>query len=556
MFFIRSLPLTKDKDKYAVADVETIKRWSPVWIVPIVTVLIGAWILFYHFSHLGPQVTLVTSSAEGIEAGKTTIKSRSVDVGIVESVELSSDLHRVEIKARLHDDMDRLLKEDSAFWVVKPQVGRSGISGLGTLLSGAYIELQPGSHEAEKREFTLLDTPPLASPDAKGIRITLDSEQAGQLNAGDPVLFRGYRVGSVEASEFDPKERKMRYQLFISAPYDSLVTTNVRFWKESGVSFDMSAQGMRVEMGSLATLFSGGVSFDVPSGWEPGNPAEAMAAYRLFDDQRSIQDSLYTEYKEYLMFFSDSIRGLQPGAPVEFRGIRLGTVAQVPFFTKDLKQNIDRDYRIPVLIRIEPDRFDKNLGSNFNFEEHLEKSRPLGLRAALKTANILTGALYVDLDFYPKEKVNQKLMTVDGYPVLPTVGGGLSQIQQKLMSVLDKINELPLNPMVNEATQTLAESQATLREMQKTLASLNQITSSKAMQDLPQDMQKTLLELNRSMKGFQPGSPAYNKMVADMQRLDQVLRELQPVLRTLNEKSNALVFEASGSEDPQPKKAK
>ncbi|MCG8709065.1 intermembrane transport protein PqiB [Brenneria sp. 4F2] len=544
------------KDNHNVAEVETIKRWSPVWIVPIVTVLIGAWILFYHFSHLGPQVTLVTSNAEGIEAGKTTIKSRSVDVGVVESVELSDDLHRVEIKARLHDDMDRLLKEDSAFWVVKPQVGRSGISGLGTLLSGAYIELQPGSHSEEKREFTLLDTPPLASPDAKGIRIRLDSEQAGQLNAGDPVLFRGYRVGSVEASEFDPKERKMRYQLFVSAPYDSLVTTNVRFWKESGVSFDMSAQGMRVEMGSLATLFSGGVSFDVPSGWELGNHAEPMTAYRLFDDQRSIQDSLYTEYKEYLMFFSDSIRGLQPGAPVEFRGIRLGTVAQVPFFTKDLKQNIDRDYRIPVLIRIEPDRFDKNLGSNFNFEEHLNKSRSLGLSASLKTANILTGALYIDLDFYPKEKVNKELTIIAGYPVLPTVGGGLSQIQQKLMSVLDKINNLPLNPMVNEATQTLAESQATLREMQKTLASLNKITSSKAMQDLPQDMQQTLLELNRSMKGFQPGSPAYNKMVADMQRLDQVLRELQPVLRTLNEKSNALVFEASGNEDPQPKKAK
>lgn len=168
------------------------------------------------------------------------------------------------------------------------------------------------------------------------------------------MLFRGYRVGSVETSEFDPKARKIRYQLFISAPYDSLVTTNVRFWKDSGVAFDMSAQGMRVEMGSLATLFSGGVSFDVPSGWDLGDAAAPLAEYKLFDDQRSIQDSLYTEYKEYLMFFNESVRGLQAGAPVEFRGIRLGTVAQVPFFTKDLKQDIDNDYRIPVLIRIEP----------------------------------------------------------------------------------------------------------------------------------------------------------------------------------------------------------
>ncbi|WP_409307516.1 intermembrane transport protein PqiB [Pectobacterium sp. B1J-3] len=544
------------KDKYAVADVETIKRWSPVWIVPIVTVLIGAWILFYHFSHQGPQITLVTSNAEGIEAGKTLIKSRSVDVGIVESVVLSDDLHQVEIKARMHDGMDKLLKQDSAFWVVKPQIGREGVSGLGTLLSGAYIELQPGSHKEEKREFALLDSPPLASPDAKGMRVILDSEQSGQLNAGDPVLFRGYRVGSVETSEFDPKARKMRYQLFIAAPYDSLVTSNVRFWKDSGVAFDMSAQGMRVEMGSLATLFSGGVSFDVPAGWELGSPVEQHAQYRLFDSQRSIQDSLYTEYKEYLVFFSESIRGLQVGAPVEFRGIRLGTVAEAPFFPKNLQQDLDDDYRIPVLIRIEPDRFEKKVGGNFDFEQHLREAQPLGLRAALKSANLLTGALYIDLDFYPKEKRNQRLVSVDGYPVLPTIDGGLSQIQQKLMAVLDKVNDLPLNPMITEATQTLAESQATLREMQKTLASLNQITSSKAMQNLPQDMQQTLRELNRSMKGFQPGSPAYNKMVADMQRLDQVLRELQPVLRTLNEKSNALIFEAPTGNDPQPKRAK
>lgn len=554
MFFIRSLPLAKDN--HAVADVETIKRWSPVWIVPIVTVLIGAWILFYHFSHQGPQITLITSNAEGIEAGKTAIKSRSVDVGVVENVVLSDDLHQVEIKARLHDGMEKLLKQDSVFWVVKPQIGREGVSGLGTLLSGAYIELQPGAHEDEKREFTLLDAPPLASPDAKGIRVILDSEQSGQLNAGDPVLFRGYRVGSVETSEFDPKARKMRYQLFISAPYDGLVTTNVRFWKDSGVAFDMSAQGMRVEMGSLTTLFSGGVSFDVPAGWALGDAAHTMAQYRLFDSQRSIQDSLYTEYKEYLLFFSESIRGLQPGAPVEFRGIRLGTVAEAPFFPRNMRQELDDDYRIPVLIRIEPDRFEKKIGGSFDFEQHLKQAQSLGLRASMKSANILTGSLYIDLDFYPKEKVNKPLFVVDGYPVLPTIDGGLSQIQQKLMAVLDKVNSLPLNPMVNEATKTLTQSQATLREMQKTLATLNKLTSSKAMQDLPEDMQKTLLELNRSMKGFQPGSPAYNKMVADMQRLDQVLRELQPVLRTLNEKSNALVFEASGSQDPQPKRAK
>ncbi|MDU4092608.1 MAG: intermembrane transport protein PqiB [Pantoea sp.] len=544
------------ENNHGVAKVEQIKRWSPVWIIPIVTVLIGAWILFYHFSHQGPEVTLITTNAEGIEGGKTAIKSRSVDVGVVESAVLTDDLHHVEIKARLNAGMEKLLHGDSAFWVVKPQVGREGITGLGTLLSGAYIELQPGNKGERPEQYELLDSPPLAPPDAKGIRIVLDSIKAGQLTPGDPVLFRGYRVGSVETSNFDADKRAMQYQLFVAAPYDRLVTSNVRFWKDSGIGVEMSASGMRVEMGSLTTLFSGGVSFDVPDGWELGVPAENKAEYHLYDDQRSIQDSLYTTHLDFLMFFNDSIRGLQPGAPVEFRGIRLGTVAQVPYSVPGWNQSLNTDYRIPVLVRIEPDRFVKRLGGEFDIQQHLREGKKRGLRASLKTGNLLSGSLYIDLDFYVNAPAYKGPEKVDGLEIIPTMSGGLSQIQQKLMDALDKINNLPLNPMLNQATGTLKESQRTLRELQKTLDNVNKITANPAMQQLPQDMQQTLRELNRSMKGLQPGSPAYNKLIGDMQRLDQVLRELQPVLKTLNQKSNALVFEAKPGEDPQPKRAK
>ncbi|WP_130834614.1 intermembrane transport protein PqiB [[Erwinia] mediterraneensis] len=544
------------ENNHGTAKVDQIKRWSPVWIVPVVTLLIGAWILFYHYTHQGPQVTLITENAEGIEAGKTTIKSRSVDVGVIESAVLTDDLHHVEIKARLHEGMEKLLHGDSVFWVVKPQIGREGVTGLGTLLSGAYIELQPGSKGEQPETYPLLDAPPLAPPNAKGIRITLDSKKAGQLNPGDPVLFRGYRVGTVETSVFDTEKRMMTYQLFIAAPYDRLVTTNVRFWKDSGIAVDMSASGMRVEMGSLTTLFSGGVSFDIPDGWERGEAAMNKAEYHLYDDQRSIQDSLYTRHIDFLMFFTDSIRGLQPGAPVEFRGIRLGTVAEAPFLLPETSQALNPDYRVPVLIRIEPDRFVSRIGGDFDLERHLQEGKQRGLRATLKTGNLLSGSLYIDLDFYEHEPPYKGLDKIAGYEIIPTISGGLSQIQQKLMTALDKINNLPLNPMLNEATGTLKESQRTLRQLQKTLDNLNQITASPAMRTLPEDMQQTLRELNRSMKGLQPGSPAYNKLVGDMQRLDQVLRELQPVLKTLNNKSNALIFEAKPGQDPQPKRAK
>lgn len=544
------------ESKSGEAKVQKVKNWSPVWIFPIVTALIGAWVLFYHYSHQGPEVTLITTNAEGIEGGKTTIKSRSVDVGVVESATLTDDLTHVEIKARLNSGMEKLLHKDSVFWVVKPQVGREGISGLGTLLSGAYIELQPGNKGSQLNKYDLLDSPPLAPPDAKGIRVILDSKKAGQLSPGDPVLFRGYRVGSVETSTFDPQKRSISYQLFINAPNDRLVTNNVRFWKDSGIAVDLTSAGMRVEMGSLTTLFGGGVSFDVPDGLEQGQPVAEKSAFVLYDDQKSIQDSLFTDHIDYLVFFKDSVRGLQPGAPLEFRGIRLGTVSKVPFFVPNMRQVFNNDFRIPVLIRIEPERLKAQLGENTDVGAHLQELLNRGLRASLKTGNLVTGALYVDLDFYPKEPPVKGIREFSGYQIIPTVSGGLAQIQQRLMEALDKINNLPLNPMIEQATNTLTESQRTMKHLQTTLDNMNKITSSESMQQLPADMQTTLRELNRSMQGFQPGSAAYNKMVADMQRLDQVLRELQPVLKTLNDKSNALVFEAKDKKDPEPKRAK
>ncbi|HCH51609.1 MAG TPA: intermembrane transport protein PqiB [Proteus sp.] len=545
----------KNETASSEAKINKLKSWSPVWIIPLVTLFIGAWILYYHFSHQGPEVTLITYNADGIEAGKTKIKSRSVDIGLVEAVTLDSNFSRVIIKARLDTEMKELLRADTAFWVVKPQIGKEGVTGLGTLLSGAYIELQPGLTGKEQDEFNLLDSPPLASPDAQGIRVNLVSERAGQLNPGDPVLFRGYQVGSVETSEFNIDSRDMHYQLFIKAPYDKMVTSNVRFWKDSGIAFDMSSSGVRVEMASLSTLFSGGVSFDVPEGWLPGDELDPKAEFKLYDNEKSIQNSLYTDYRGYIMFFSDSVRGLQPGAPVEFRGIRMGTVVQVPFYTKGMQQSLDKDFRIPVLIHVEPERFADDVGKSFDYIKEISSAVNGGLRASLKSGNILTGALYIDLDFYQDAEEWKGAKTVAGFQQIPTVSSGLSQIQQKVLTSLDKINNLPVEPMLKQMTETLSESQKAVAEAKETLKSLNTMIGSDEFKNLPNEIQQSIKEINRSMQGFQPGSPAYGKMIDNMQRLDQVLREMQPLLKTLNNKSNALIFEAPQGKDPEPKRA-
>ncbi|MDX5407636.1 MAG: intermembrane transport protein PqiB [Chromatiaceae bacterium] len=547
------------------AKVSRIKQWSPIWVVPIAAVLIGMWMLYNHYQQQGALLTLLAGDAEGIIAGKTQIKSRSVDVGQVVSVELSDDLKQVIIKARMKPAVTPLLNADSQFWVVKPQIGRGGITGLNTLLSGVYIELQPGESTAQQLEHQLLDAPPVAPPDAPGIRVSLTTANSGGLAVGDPVLYRGYEVGTVEHSEFELASRRTRYQLYIREPFDVLVTENVRFWLSSGFSLDLSAEGLQVDVGSATTLLSGGVSFDLMQGWPPGGAAADGTEFQLFPNQQSIQDGLYSEFVEYLLFFDESVRGLKAGAPVEYRGVRVGTVASVPFFFSiDKPFEVSLQQGIPVLIRIEAGRLYENL-SLAQLKQELDKAVARGMHAALKTGNLLTGALYIDLDVNidaatpaPTELQLQRLALSQsaGYPLLPTARSGLSNIEQKVLMALDKINNLPVEQLLTQSEQTMQSADQLLQSANAMLAQLDKLLGDPKVQQLPSQLHSSLQQLQQMLAGLSPGSAAYDKLSGNLQTLDQVLRELQPVLQTLNQQSNALVFEAKAPADPEPTRAR
>ncbi len=580
------------------ATVRKISQWSPIWIVPVAAVLIGSWMLYHTFQNQGPTVTLLASNAEGIISGKTQIKSRSVDVGKVVSVELSQDLKQVVIRARMNPGTANLLNDESQLWVVKPTIGRGGVSGLNTLLSGAYIELQPGKSDSGKYFFELLETPPIAPPDAPGVRIFLSSSDAAALAVGDPILYRGYDVGTVERSEFDMQKRNMRYQLFIRAPYDALVTENVRFWKSSGMALDMSAEGVRIEMASMATLLGGGVTFDVLDGWPAGNKAANNTDFQLFENRKSIQDGLYNEYLEYLLFFDESIRGLTAGAPVEYRGVRVGTVASVPYFF-NMKNPLQVAFNkgIPVLIRIETGRLYDNLTLP-QLQAELDQAVSLGLRAVLKTGNLLTGGLYIDLNQQagaeskaaaapatgadipapatsvadPAEAQTAQASTTPtvvatpllpeplpefaGYKILPTSRSGLGHIEQKVLQALDKINNLPVEQVLADSSATLNATKDLMQQSQQLVQSLDALVKADATQQLPAEVNKSLADLRKTLAGLSPGSPVYERINSNLQAMDKVLRDLQPVVQTLNQQSNALIISADPAADPEPEQGK
>ena len=548
------------------ANVRIIKQWSPIWVVPIAAVLIGLWMLFSHFQNQGVMLLLIAEDAEGIVAGKTQIKNRSVDVGQVVSVELSEDLTKVLIQARMKPNMTPLLNAGSQFWVVKPQIGRGGVTGLNTLLSGVYIELQPGDNGETQLNYPLLNSPPVAPADAPGVRVKLNSADTTGLAVGDPVLYRGYEVGTVELSEFNVSDRRTRFQLFIHEPYDELVTENVRFWLSSGLAFDLSAEGLSVDIGSATTLLTGGVSFDLMDGWPAGKPATDGTEFQLYPDKQSIQDGLYSQYIEYLVFFDESVRGLKPGAPVEYRGVRVGTVATVPFFF-----NIDKPFEvslqqgIPVLIRIESARLYEKLNLK-QLDSELQKAIEDGLHAVLKTGNLITGALYIDLDINGGWRQDnnlqglfdeqQRLSRTLGYPALPSARSGFSNMEQKLLMALDKINNLPVETLLAQGEQTLAATNEVMQSAQHLVQSMQTLLDQPQLQQLPSDIQLSLQQLRTMLQGFSPDGAAYNNVNANLQALEQVLRELQPVIKTLNQQSNSLIFNASDKPEPEPRKAR
>ncbi|WP_111412033.1 intermembrane transport protein PqiB [Billgrantia lactosivorans] len=531
------------------------RRLSPIWIVPIVAMLIGLWLVYDNYRSRGPSITLTMSSAEGIEAGSTLIKTRNVEVGRVERVQLSEDMSQAEITARMSPDTEAMLTEGSRFWVVKPRIGREGISGLGTVLSGAYIQLEPGGGEPGVREFQVSDQPPVAPADAAGIRVNLISQLGNSLRSGDPVTYQGFTVGRVEEVDFDPESRRMNQRIFIESPYDRLVTDGTRFWSASGIDLRLDADGIRVNLESIEALLGGGVTFGVPDDLPRGRQVEDGATFTLYPDEEEARQGTFNRYLEYVLLVEDSVRGLSRGAPVEFRGVRIGTVASVPWEFTATQPESRGGFAIPVLIRIEPQRLGIE-NQEVDLEEWDERFQRLfgrGLRASLKSGNLLTGAMFVDINFYRDEADDYVAENFSDRTVFPTTSTGFAQIESQVTSLLEKLNALEIEPLLAGLDRNLSASEATLTEVRELSNSLQALLDEPGTRNLPSNLNASLEALQETLEGLSPESSGYRELTATAERLERLMRDLQPVTRTLNENPRALLFDSLDAEDPTPR---
>ena len=493
------------------------RRVSPIWIIPIVAALLGAWLAWQYYASRGPEITVRFENAEGLVAGKTPVLCRSINVGTVESLQLTEDLKGVIVKMQMAAEATRLLTEDAQMWVVRPRYGAGGISGLSTLVSGSYVELAPGTSETPRREFVGLEQPPVTPQGVPGLHVTLITDEAGGIAPGTAITYKGLNAGKIENRIFHPENGKVEFRAFVHAEFAPLVRTNTKFWNVSGLDVQVGANGLQLRTGTLETLLMGGITFGQAEGAPSGPPAPDGSTFALYGSFEETKKFSMRSGVPYLLLFTGSARGLNEGAPVEFRGVRVGTVNGVSF--RYLPNDPER--RVPVLIQVDPS-FITNLPSDTTeaAENFIADAVRNGMRASLKTGNLLTGQMYVDLDFQ-KDPPPATVAEVDGYRVIPTTSGGLGELQDKATALLDKLAALPLDDTVRNATAALESVKSMSESLSKTAA------------------------------GFNAESPVYRQLTSTMRELDDTLRSVRTLADTLEQKPNALIF-GKGKAKPTP----
>ncbi|KRA33039.1 mammalian cell entry protein [Rhodanobacter sp. Root627] len=500
---------------------------SLIWLIPVLAAVIALSLVVNSWLQAGPEVTISFQSAEGLDAGKTPVKYKNVVIGRVSKIRLSEDRSHVLVRVALEKSAEGFATRDTRFWVVRPRIGLGGVSGIDTLLSGAFIGADVGDSKESRYTFKGLESPPAVNHGAPGRSFVLHSDDLGSLDIGSPVYYRRIQVGRVASYQLDKDGKGVSLNIFVDGPNDRFVTTDSRFWNASGVDVSIGANGLKLNTQSLATVLAGGVAFQDPPGPHDSTPAAEDTEYRLFSERALAMAPPDGEPRYLRMRFEQSVRGLAVDAPVEFLGINIGKVVSVRLDYDEKKG------RFPVVVGavVYPQR----LGSAYDKLEALAKARgekadlaqlmaPLiahGLRAQARTGNLLTGQLYVALDFVPHTP--KVAFDANATPLtIPTAPGSFDKLQEQLAGIVAKLDKIPFESIGKHLDQTLASLNSTLKQVNaQTLP---------AFRDTLEGVKKTMGTADDALSGDSPLQQNLNSTLQQVQRMARSLRVLTDYL--------------------------
>ncbi|MEO0035251.1 MAG: hypothetical protein RLZZ501_1274 [Pseudomonadota bacterium] len=525
-------------DLAAEPEIRTRPRWVPsmVWLVPLLAALIGASLVIQAIRERGPTIVVSFSTAEGIEAGKTKVKYKAVDIGEVTALHLAPDRSRVLVTIDLAKEAEQFAVADSRFWVVRPRLAGSGVSGLDTLLSGSYIGVDAGYSNERRAEFAGLERPPAVAADIPGRRFTLRAEDIGSLDVGSPVFFRRIQVGHVESTALAPDGGSLTLGVFVDAPYDHFVTTNARFWHASGVDLKIDANGVKVDTQSLASILMGGIAFESPG--SQAEPAADGTEFALAADHTEAMKNPEGNAFPLLLRFHQTVRGLAVGAPVDFRGVELGRVRSIDL-TYDKRTG---DFAPEVLLDVFPERLALPLDEGKTRNKVAARARGIaelvrrGLRAQLRTGSLLTGQLYVAIDFFPDSAPARFDITAEPME-LPTVASDLQELYQQVQAILRKVDRLPIETLGQDAHRLLTSLDSSL----KNLDAVMQRTNGEVLPEL----RDSLKQMRQTVEALQSQTAADAPLQQDsrqaLQTLTEAARSLKNLTDTLDRQPESLL---------------
>ncbi|MGZ5127050.1 MAG: PqiB family protein [Burkholderiales bacterium] len=492
-----------DRDRLPQASVLPPKhlRISAIWIIPLVAALVAIGIAFQRIVAEGPTVTIIFKSAEGIEAGKTFVKYKDVNIGQVIAVELTQDYGKVEVTAKITRRAGGLMVEDAKFWIVKPRITLSGVSGLNTLLSGNYIGFAAGKSDKPQRRFMGLDVPPIVT-DEPGRRFVLRADELGWVGVGSPVYYRRLQVGKIAAYDFAPDGKSVEIAVFINAPHDRYVTTETRFWNASGLDVSTTATGLELRLESVVALLVGGIAFDMPPFVTEAPPAPENTVFALYRDEDIAMKAPDASTRRYVLYFHEPVGGLAVGVPMTFLGLRAGEVTSVGLVLDPATAHV----RPRVAITFNPERLieDANgaaqpLGQDPRQLDILVRRlvEERGLRAQLKTGNLLTGQVLIAFNYVP----NAPRVRIDmsqPVPVLPVVPSGRVDIEAKVSSILAKLDQVRFESIAGSLKQDLDGFNEMLKDARKLVSDVDVQLVPQLKKNL-ETMQRTLAAAERAI---------------------------------------------------------
>ena len=507
------------------------RRWnvSLVWLLPVVAVLIGISLLVRTVFLVGPKIELEFASADGVEAGKTDVRYKEVVIGKVRTVSLRGADKHVVVGVQLDRSAAQFAVEDTAFWVVRPRIGAGGVTGLGTLLSGAYIAADAGVSTQSRSEFKGLEAPPLVLRGEPGTVFVLRSNDLGSLDVGSPVFHRRTPVGRVVGYNLDAATDQLSVKVFVQSPYQQLVSADTRFWNASGIDLSVNASGLTLNTQSIGSILAGGVAFDTPGRTPQTPPARPESTFVLFTDRASAlapPDGLAVPVR---MVFDSSVRGLAEGAAIDLLGVEIGKVTGLSLQYDESRK------RLPIEVRA--DIYPLRLGAvrtallrsaaaeGGNDAVVLQRLVAAGLRAQLRTGNLLTGQLYVALDFIGKTPARAALRP-DGTLELPSAPGTLSDIQPQIAEIVAKVSKIPFDQIGRDLSSTLSQA-------------------SSAIGKLTPEAQRAMVEVQKTLQRAQTSLDALDRNVTDpnapvQRNLEDTLQELQRASRALRQLADYL----------------